>query len=264
MSSKAEKGHFEEESRGYFDFLAKVGLTKHLGSMEATRKLARLCHLKKGQSVLEIGCGVGATIPYLVKSQGCRVVGMDFVEGMVQQGWARARAQGIEGRVNFAVGDARKLPFTENLFDAVIMESLNVFFEDKGQALREYTRVTKPGGYVGFTEMTWLATPSPEVEEYYQRVVYAKALEADGWRELLVEAGLEDVTGNAYSVDLSQEAKGRIERYGCSGMLGILRRMLGLLFKDRETRAFLKDVSGAVPRDLAKDMGYGVFAGRKT
>ena len=43
----------------------------------------------------------------------------------------------------------------------MIMESVNIFFGDKQEALSEYVRVTRPGGYVGMTETTWLGPPSP-------------------------------------------------------------------------------------------------------
>jgi ubiquinone/menaquinone biosynthesis C-methylase UbiE len=263
MSSDETPGYFGEKAKGYFDFLAKIGLTKHLGSMAATRELIELSHIHKGQLVLEVGCGVGATVSYLAKSLDCRVVGVDVVPRMIEQARERAQAEKIASRVAFTVADARALPFADHLFDAVIMESVNVFFEEKSQALREYVRVTRPGGYVGLTEMTWLAAPSAEVAAYYQRMVYAKALQAAGWKRLLAASGLQDVAGSARPVDLSREAKGRMERYGCRGMLRVMARTAGLLFKDQETRTFMKDVTGSLPRDLMKDMGYGVYAGRK-
>lgn len=263
MSAEETRGHFEDEARGYFNFLAKVGLTKHLGSMAATRKLVELCRLDSGKYVLEVGCGVGATVPYLVRSVGCRVVGVDLVEGMIEQARERATEAGVGDSAQFSVADARMLPFAAGVFDAVVMESVNVFFDHKLRAMEEYVRVTKPGGYVGITEMTWLEEPSPEVEAYYRRVVYAKSLQAEGWKALLEEAGLEEVAGSAYPVELAGEAKGRLERYGCRGMLRVLLRTVGLLVKDRESREFVGDVSQAMPRDLIGDMGYGVYAGRK-
>jgi ubiquinone/menaquinone biosynthesis C-methylase UbiE len=258
-----KKPEFFTEAQGYFEFLSKLGLTKHLGSMQATRKLVDLSHIRSGQCVLEVGCGVGATVCYLAKSLGCRVVGVDVVERMLTQARARARSEQVMREVAFAVGDARTLPFADESFDAVLMESVNVFFEDKRQAINEYVRVTKPGGYVGLTEMTWLETSSAEMADYYKRVVHAGALDADGWRTLLADAGLEDVTGSAQSVEMSAEARGRIERYGCRWMLGVMWRALGLFLKDRDSRAFLQDVTQSLPRDFTRGMGYGVYAGRK-
>jgi len=136
----------EQIGRDYFEFIANIGLTKHPGSMEATRKLISLCHIDREKYVLDVGCGVGATPSYLVKNTGCQVVGVDLLDKMVAQSRTRAKAEGIEDRVEFRVADARDLPFDDDHFDAVISESVNVFFDDKQAAINEYVRVTRPGG----------------------------------------------------------------------------------------------------------------------
>jgi ubiquinone/menaquinone biosynthesis C-methylase UbiE len=140
---------------------------------------------------------------------------------------------------------------------------VNVFFEDKREAMSEYMRVTKPGGYVGINEMTWLRPPSPEVEEYFKRVAYAEALEASGWTELLEKAGLKEVVGSAYQIDIPLESKGRFERYGYWGIVKAMLKMLVMFFKDRRSREFLKDVTGGLSKDLFGVVGYGVYVGRK-
>ena len=71
------------------------------------------------------------------------------------------------------------------------------------------------------------------------------------------------MVGSAYRVDIALEAKGRFERYGCRGITKVLLKTLSMLLKDRSSRAFLKDVTGSLTRDLLGDMGYGVYAGRK-
>ena len=169
-----------DDARSYFEFLANLGLTKHYGSMQATRELVELCHVRSGAYVLDVGCGVGATPCYLAREYGCRAVGVDLLGKMIEQSRERAKLEEVEGLVEFIVADARALAFADDRFDAVIMESVNFFFQDKREAMREYVRVTKPGGYVGITEMTWLHPPSPEAAAYYKRVVYADALAASG------------------------------------------------------------------------------------
>jgi arsenite methyltransferase len=252
-----------ENARDYFEFIANIGMTKHYGSMEATRELVELCRIGNGQHVLDVGCGVGATPCYLAKAVDCRVVGVDLVDKMVEQSRQRAKAEGVEDRVEFRVADAQKLPFEDNLFDAVIMESVNVFFDDKGQAMREYIRVAKPGGYVGMTEMTWLKPPSPELEDTFKRMVYAQALDARGWKDLMEEAGLKAVVGSAYQIDMRLETKGRFERYGWWEIVKVIPKMLVMVFSDRRSRQFMKDGVGAVSKDLLDVVGYGVYAGRK-
>jgi len=252
-----------DQARGYFAFLADLGLTKHIGSMQATRELVELCHIRSGAYVLDVGCGVGATPCYLARELGCRVVGVDLLSKMIEQSRERAKWEGVDRLVEFVVADARDLGFADGLFDAVITESLNAFFEDKQRAMAEYVRVTKPGGYVGVTEMTWLRPPPPEAAAYYKRVVYADAMQAGGWRALLEDVGLKCVVGRAHRVDMALEARGRFERYGCRGIAKVLLRTLRAVIKDPSSRAFLKDVTGSLPKDLLGDMGYGVYVGRK-
>jgi len=251
-----------EEARDYFEFIADLGMTKHYGSMAATRELVDLCHISDKQYVLDVGCGVGATPCYLAEEVGCRVVGVDLVVNMIRQARARARKEGVEDRVAFEAADARRLPFGDGLFDAVIGESVNVFFEDKVQAMREYMRVTRPGGYVGMTEMTWLEPPSPELEGTFKDLVYAQALGAEGWKELMEEAGLVDVVGNAYRMDMSVESRGRFERYGRWGLMKVMLRMLAMLIGDRRSRRFIGGGVGALSKDLLDVVGYGVYAGQ--
>jgi SAM-dependent methyltransferase len=252
-----------EIARDYFEFIANLGYTKHIGSMQATRELVELCRIRDGGYVLDVGCGVGATPVYLAKTLDCRVVGVDLLEKMVEQSRSRAKAEGVEDRLEFRVADARKLPFEEDHFDAVISESVNVFFEDKNQAMREYIRVVKPGGYVGMTEMTWLKPPSPKLEDTFKNMVYAQTLEVSGWKDLMEQAGLMDVVGSAHRIDIPLEGKGRFERYGGWGIMKAMLKMFVLVFSDRRSRQFMKDGTGAVSKDLMDVMGYGVYAGRK-
>ena len=143
-----------DRAREYFDFLTDLGMTKHYGSMDATRELVELCRISDDQIVLDVGCGVGATPCFLVKTIGCRVIGVDLLEKMLEQSQARASKEDVEDGVEFTTADARKLPFKDNYFDAVILESVNVFFENKLETMHEYIRVTSSEGFVGLTEMT--------------------------------------------------------------------------------------------------------------
>jgi ubiquinone/menaquinone biosynthesis C-methylase UbiE len=252
-------------AREYFEIIAEAGLTKHGGSVQATRELIELCHIKEGKYVLDVGCGVGATPSYLAKTLGCRVVGVDLLEKMIEQSRQRAKSDGVQDRTEFRVSDARELPFEEDLFDAVISESVYIFFDDqdKTQAIREYVRVTKPGGFVGITEGTWLNPPTPEMIDTMQNMVSGKLLDAQGWEDLLRVGGLIDVVGKIHPIDLSAEAKGRFERYGFWRVLRTLPKVLRMTLFDKKTRQVMKSAAGAVSGDLMNEMGYGVFAGRK-
>ena len=139
----------------FFDFAAEVGLTKHIGGLEATEALLELCHISKGKYVLDVGCGAGVTPVFIAKRYGCKVIGIDISEGMVEKSKERAKRERVTDRVKFRVADAQDLPFDDNIFDAVITESVTAFPEDKQKAVNEYVRVTKPGGYIGLNELNY-------------------------------------------------------------------------------------------------------------
>lgn len=257
-----------KDQPSFFDFAAEVGLTKHIGGLEATDELIRLCHIDKDSYVLDVGCGVGATPCYIAKKHGCRIIGVDISARMVDRSRERAQREKVTDRVEFKVADAQDLPFEAALFDAVITESVTAFPEDKQKAVNEYVRVTRPGGYVGLNETSWLKVPPPpEVVAWAAQDVGAsvKPLTPDEWTGLLQAAGLQEISTQTYSINTQDESKGILRRYGWGGLLGVLGRMLLLYVKSPAYRQFVKGVrqGGIVPANLEQYFGYGLFIGRK-
>jgi arsenite methyltransferase len=252
----------------FFDFAAEVGLTKHLGGVGATEEIIELCRIDRNAYVLDVGCGAGVTPCLLAKQVGCRVVGIDISPGMIERSRERAIREGVADQVEFRVADAQELPFEEDLFDAVITESVTAFPEDKQKAVAEYARVTKPGGYVGLNESTWRKVPPPpDVVAWAGQDLGGNVspLTSDEWLGLLEGAGLDDIVVRTYEIDLKTETRGIFRRYGCGGMLGIYRRILVLYVKNPAYRAFVKQVrqGGVTPKNLAEYFGYGLYIGRK-
>jgi ubiquinone/menaquinone biosynthesis C-methylase UbiE len=187
---------------------------------------------------------------------------------MIERCEERARREGVTHKVEFRVADAQDLPFEDDLFDAVITESVTAFPEDKQRAVNEYARVTKPGGYVGLNESTWLKVPPPpEVVAWASQDLgaHVKPLTADEWVGLLKGAGLTDVVVRRYEIDVKDETRGILQRYGCRGMLRILSRTFGLYTSSPDYRKFVKKIrgEGIVPQNLDEYFGYGVYVGRK-
>ncbi len=252
----------------YFDLQAEMGITKHIGGLKATEELIALCHIDKDTYVLDIGCGVGTTACYLAKKIGCRVVGVDIREDMVARSKERAKRAGIEGRVEFQVADAQNLPFEDALFDVVISESVTAFPDDKRRAIGEYVRVTKPGGYVGLNETTWIKTPPPaEVVEYlFRSAGGVKPETSNGWKELLEGSGLRDIVVRTDKFAPLSQFVGEIRMVGFSGFLRACGTLLSLYFKSSPHRKAIKELKkGArnVPKKLLDYYGYGIYIGMK-
>jgi arsenite methyltransferase len=258
----------KENQPTFFDFAAEVGLTKHIGSVKATQALIELCHIGKGSYVLDVGCGVGATACFLARQVGCRVMGVDIREKMVERSRERAARENVVDKVEFKVADVQDLPFADNLFDAVLSESVTAFPEDKQKAVNEYARVTKSGGYMGLNESAWLKVPPPpEVIAWAEQDIGAsvKPLTPEEWARLLQGAGLKEIVNQTYTINVQDETKGILQRYGFTGMMRILGRTLQLYTRSPAYRDFAKGVrqGGIVPDNLTEYFGYGLFVGQK-
>ena len=257
-----------EETTRFFDFAAEVGLTKHLGNVYATDKMADLCQIKEGSYVLDVGCGSGATAAYLARTRGCEVMGVDILPRMIDRARELAARKGVSRLTEFKVADAQDLPFSDYQFDAVITESVTAFPEDKKQTISEYARVLKRGGYLGLNESTWLKKPvPPEIKDWASRQIGAAVmpLTSDEWTTHLKERRFSNLVVEIREVDVQEETKGILARYGFFGMTRILGRTLKLYLRNDNYRQFVKGVnqSGITPENLTEYFGYGVYVGRK-
>jgi len=108
---KTTPKEISQQKLAYLEFQADMGVTKHLGGSNATKELVELCHVDKDKYVLDVGCGIGTTACLLAKRYGCRAVGVDIYEKMIELSRKRAKEEGVEERVEFKVADAQKLSF---------------------------------------------------------------------------------------------------------------------------------------------------------
>jgi len=260
------KGVSELAEPSYLELQAYCGGTKHMGGLKATGELIELCHIDKGKYVLDVGCGVGVTPCHIAEKRVCRVVGIDISQRMIDWSNRRAKRQGVKDRVEFRVADAQDLPFEDALFDVVIGESITTFIEDKPRAISEYVRVTKPGGYVGLNEETWIKAPPPmELVEYTSHMwdIDVEILTSDRWKDLFERSGLRDV------VVRTCEFKGSLDEYidgirslGVRDFLGMVYRFLSLYMRNSAVRKYYRERS-LPPKNLWEYLGYGIYVGEK-
>lgn len=114
---------------------------------EHGKQLVALLHIARGERVLDVGAGTGRLAAYvaeIVGENGC-VVAIDPLPLRVEMAKARA-AEEFEARV----GRAEDLSaFRDGSFDAVYLNSVYHWVEDKPRALGEIYRVLRPGGRLG-------------------------------------------------------------------------------------------------------------------
>ena len=83
----------------------------------------RMLKIQPGEKVLEIGFGTGQGLVALAHSAGetGKVYGIDLSEGMFQIAQAKIARAGLSRRVELRLGDAARLPFVDDFFDALFI-----------------------------------------------------------------------------------------------------------------------------------------------
>jgi demethylmenaquinone methyltransferase/2-methoxy-6-polyprenyl-1,4-benzoquinol methylase len=156
--------------------------------------VAKAVGAQAGERVLDLAAGTG-TSSVTFTDAGAACVACDFSLGMLRAGVerlgaqdARARSAGPLGRarpgaagsgpgatqagpVRFVAGDALRLPFGDQAFDAVTISFGLRNVADPDAALAEMFRVTRPGGRLVLCEFGHL--PSPRLDAIYGRYLMA-------------------------------------------------------------------------------------------
>ena len=94
------------------------------------------------KNVLEIACGTGR-FTVMMAERGADVVGLDISAPMLGEGRAKARQAGVVDRIDFMRGDAARLPFPDDHFDAVYAVRFFHLADTPDEYLAEMARVSK-------------------------------------------------------------------------------------------------------------------------
>ncbi|MCB4756129.1 MAG: ubiquinone/menaquinone biosynthesis methyltransferase [Elusimicrobia bacterium] len=148
MAASSIRDIFDNLVPGYdqFNSLSSLGFVSHWRREAA-------CLFPTGSFVLDVGTGTGGMAKELAR-RGCRVVGVDFSERMIQ----RAKQKlGNHPSIEFAVAAADALPFDSAMFDGITSAFVLRNLYEGGifqQSLCEFHRVLRPGGQMVHLELT--------------------------------------------------------------------------------------------------------------
>ena len=123
------------------------------------RAVTRILNPASGERILDLAAGT-ATSAQAFAAAGADTVACDFSLGMLQVGKRRA---GQRNSVAFTAGDALKLPFADESFDAVTISFGLRNVADTKLALTELNRVTRPGGRLVVCEFSTITIKPADV-----------------------------------------------------------------------------------------------------
>jgi SAM-dependent methyltransferase len=122
----------------------------------------------RGDSVLDIGCGIGASLLCLI-DKGLKATGIDPSPYMLD-----FAMKNVGSRVDLHRGFAEDLPFDDNSFNHVCLNHTLEFVDDPHKAIEEASRVAKNSIYIGaFNKFAvsciWIRTSGMFKKSIYNR-----------------------------------------------------------------------------------------------
>ncbi len=178
----------------FWDRIARKYAADPVKDMEGyARTLDRTRHYLRGtDTVLELGCGSGATALKLAPHVS-RMVATDLSGEMIAIAQEKAAAEAC-GNAEFAVATPERAPWPDGSFDAVLAFNLWHLVADRTSALAHVHRVLNPGGlFVSKTaclaEMNPLIRLALPVMQFVGKAPYVAVFSAAALEREIEEAG---------------------------------------------------------------------------
>lgn len=162
-------------------------------------RMATLMELTADSTLLDLGCGYGASIRDMVALTGCSGVGLDITPCVIEK--ARSDlpdAKPYAGRLKFYEGSFCNFPqaVASLRFSHVMdIQAILYGYDKLPDILKQTKSVLKPGGKICFSEFIGDGGPlSEDMRRYYDRVQLATLCTSEGLRQAVEAEGFRVVT----------------------------------------------------------------------
>ena len=149
----------KEEAREAYDRISKFyDYTEGIFEKKYINMALKEFKIRKGEVILEIGFGTGNALIKIAEYIGKNgvVYGIDISPKMLELAKNKIRKRLFTGRVKLTCGDAIKLPYSNNKFDAVFLSFTLELFDtcEIPKVLKEIKRVLKLNGRLGVVSLS--------------------------------------------------------------------------------------------------------------
>lgn len=194
-----------------------------LGELEAIlQRIEGALRPLRGKNILVLCCGAGQVALRLARKMAGsgQVVGLDLSDDLLETARRQAKAQGLEGVVQFQKAEKHRIPFPDGTFDALVSEFIVYpapLITEIGQP--EMARVLKPGGKMILTDVIVTKPLGEETRDALKTIGLDYLCEGTpedfhGWME---DAGLVNIEALDFTPLLRKVWGGRRERYASPG-----------------------------------------------
>lgn len=124
----------------------------HARGFPATVELADALPIREGDTLVDIGCGIGGPARYLAKRFNCRVEGIDITAPFIDAANKLSALVAMQDAVRCQHGDGQNLPYKDETFDGGYSQHVLMNVPDRTTFFAEAFRVLKPGAFFALTE----------------------------------------------------------------------------------------------------------------
>ena len=229
---------------------------------QLTETLAREAAIQAGETVLDVGCGMGGSSIYLAKEFNCQVTGITL--SRLQQRWANcsSRWHGARHKTEFLCLDAEQADFEAESFDVIWCIECTEHLFEKPAFFRRAAQWLRPGGRVAIC--AWLAGDDLNDEDAVRQVYdvcegfFCPSLgSGDDYRTWMNEAGLVFDRYHDWTDRVARTWEICRQRVIRTGMPWLARLI------NRDTVMFLDRFDAILQAYRTEAMRYGCFVAHK-
>ena len=188
-----------------------IGQHSWVAADELTQDIARL-RLTRASRLLDLGCGPGGPLTFMVSQAGCRATGIDLSAHAIESARTRRTALGLNALIELQVADSNEpLSFQRSDFNAVISIDVVLHLRDRATAFREVARVLTSGGRFLFTDAGVITGPVSNQEIGRRSIHGFTQFAPTGFNERTIEcAGFRLIETADRTPSLLANASGRL------------------------------------------------------